>query len=200
MTCVDGINKFTCEPLHNKIAGERNFSGLSTKPSYVVPVVVVTVSALAFAALLLGYILRVRRQKNGRMKLTDDHAETLSHPYPEGRTFENPIYQPCEKVIAIDCSDDVDALEALRLQIDQELLDISFLSEGESLGRREVKKTASAPDLRNLQINVTDLETSSVCTVDDLSQGSVGVARSGDAQRNVKGNLKLSKEWLETFL
>ena len=108
--------------------------------------------------------------------------------------------QPCEKVIAIDCSDDVDALEALRLQIDQELLDISFLSEGESLGRREVKKTASAPDLRNLQINVTDLETSSVCTVDDLSQGSVGVARSGDAQRNVKGNLKLSKEWLETFL
>lgn len=29
----------------------------------------------------------------GRMKLTPNHADTLPSPYPEERTFENPIYQ-----------------------------------------------------------------------------------------------------------
>lgn len=92
----------------------------------------------------------------------------------------------------MDCNDDVDALETLRLHIDQELLDISFLSDGESLGRRELKKTSSAPDLRNLN----------VCAVDDLSQGSVGAVHSGVTQRSndPRTNLKQSKEWLETFL
>lgn len=110
--------------------------------------------------------------------------------------------QPCEKVIGVGCNDDIDALEALRLHIDQELLDISFLSDGESLGRRELKKTASAPDLRNLNVTVRDMETSSVCAVDDLSQGSVGAVQSGVTQRSndPRANLKLSKEWLETFL
>lgn len=68
-------------------------SGLAGKSSYVIPVVIVTVLVLAMAALLLGYIARVRRQRNGRMKLTDKHSESLPHPYPEHRAFENPIYQ-----------------------------------------------------------------------------------------------------------
>ena len=67
--------------------------GSSTKHSYVVPVVVVTIVVLIFAAVLLAYFLRVRRQRNGRMKLTDQHAERLPHPYPEEKTFENPLYQ-----------------------------------------------------------------------------------------------------------
>ena len=103
--------------------------------------------------------------------------------------------------------DDVDALEALRLHIDQELIDLSFTSDGGSLGTRDLKKTTSAPDLRNLHLTVKDLETSSVCSVDDLSPrnspGSVGVVReNGSASRdsNVKGNMKQSKEWLDTFL
>ena len=36
---------------------------------------------------------RLQRQRNGRMKLTEHHADTLPHPYPEEKTFENPIYQ-----------------------------------------------------------------------------------------------------------
>ena len=68
-------------------------SGLAAKSSYVIPVVIVTVLVLAMAALLFGYIARVRRQRNGRMKLTDKHSESLPDPYPQHRTFENPIYQ-----------------------------------------------------------------------------------------------------------
>ncbi|KAJ7371061.1 hypothetical protein OS493_028224 [Desmophyllum pertusum] len=92
----------------------------------------------------------------------------LTHfPIPTLRkkTFENPIYQPCDKVIAVECRDDIDALQALRIQIDQELLDLSFLSDGESIGRRELTKSTSAPDLRNLHLTVTDMESSSVCSV-----------------------------------
>ncbi|XP_015780393.1 PREDICTED: uncharacterized protein LOC107358288 [Acropora digitifera] len=198
MTCVDGINQYTCASMHNQLQS----AGLAAKSSYVIPVVIVTVLVLAMAALLFGYIARVRRQRNGRMKLTDKHSESLPDPYPQHRTFENPIYQPCEKVIGVGCNDDIDALEALRLHIDQELLDISFLSDGESLGRRELKKTTSAPDLRNLNVTVRDMETSSVCAVDDLSQGSVGAVHNGVTQRSndPRTNLKLSKEWLETFL
>lgn len=103
--------------------------------------------------------------------------------------------------------DDVDALEALRLHIDQELMDLSFTSDGGSLGTRDLKKTTSAPDLRNLHLTVKDLETSSVCSVDDLSPrnspGSEGAVReNGSASQdgNVKGNMKQSKEWLDTFL
>lgn len=98
----------------------------------------------------------------------------------------------------IDCRDDVDALEALRLHIDQELLDLSFLSDGESVGRRELRKTTSAPDLRNLHITVADLESSSICTVDDLSQESTGAVRS--SKHYSDNDVKHSKEWLDTFL
>lgn len=108
----------------------------------------------------------------------------------------------------MECHDDVDALQALRIQIDQELLDLSFLSEGESLGRRELRKSTSAPDLRNLQVTVTDMESSSICSVDDLSQGSAGAARflgtsrSGSENQNgfVPMDVKRSKEWLDTYL
>ena len=102
----------------------------------------------------------------------------------------------------MDYRDDIDALEALRLHIDQELLDLAFLSDGGSSGLRELKKTTSAPDLRSLHVTVTDMETSSVCTVDDLSQGSVGAVRNGTYYRDngVNGNLKRSREWLDTFL
>jgi len=31
------------------------------------------------------------------MKLTEKHADTLPHPYPEEKTFENPIYQVSKK-------------------------------------------------------------------------------------------------------
>ena len=104
----------------------------------------------------------------------------------------------------MDCRDDIDALEALRLHIDQELLDLSFLSDGGSSGRRELRKTSSVPDLRNLHITITDMETSSVCTVDDLSQGSPAAVRTRNSafhrDSNTKNNLKHSKEWLDTFL
>lgn len=82
---------------------EDNCSGLllppdsSTKPSYLVPVIVVAVVALVCVAVLLAFKLRVRRQRNGRMKLTEKHADTLPHPYPEEKTFENPIYQVSKK-------------------------------------------------------------------------------------------------------
>ena len=82
---------------------EDNCSGLflppdsSTKPSYLVPVIVVAVVALVCVAVLLAFKLRARRQRNGRMKLTEKHADTLPHPYPEEKTFENPIYQVSKK-------------------------------------------------------------------------------------------------------
>ena len=146
--------------------------------------------------------------------LAEHSAQFLSNSYPEVKVKGIPFdeislnnFQPCEKVIAVEYHDDVDALEALRLHIDQELMDLSFTSEGGSLGTRDLKKTTSAPDLRNLHLTVKDLETSSVCSVDDLSPrnspGSVGAVReNGSASRdgNVKGNMKQSKEWLDTFL
>ena len=106
----------------------------------------------------------------------------------------------------MECRDDIDSLHALRMQIDRELLDLSFLSDGESMG--QVKKSSSAPDLRNLHLTVTDMESSSVCSVDDLSQGSLGAARflgpstSGCKNRNgfVTTDVKRSKEWLDTYL
>ena len=108
----------------------------------------------------------------------------------------------------MECRDDIDALQALRIQIDQELLDLSFLSDGESIGRRELTKSTSAPDLRNLHLTVTDMESSSVCSVDDLSQGSVGAVRflgtSTSSSENRNGfvivDVKRSKEWLDTYL
>ena len=98
----------------------------------------------------------------------------------------------------MDCRDDIDALEALRQHIDQELLDLSFLSDGGSLERRELKKSTSAPDLRDFHITVTDMESSSVCIVDDLSQESSGAVRSSTHQPY--GDVKQSKGWLDTFL
>ena len=108
----------------------------------------------------------------------------------------------------MECRDDIDALKALRMQIDQELLDLSFLSEGESLGQRELTKSTSAPDLRNLQVTVADMESSSVCSVDDLSQGCMGATRflgtssssSGNPNGFVVVDVKRSKEWLDTYL
>lgn len=108
----------------------------------------------------------------------------------------------------MECHDELDALKALRTQIDQELLDLSFLSEGESLGQRELRKSTSAPDLRNLQVTVADIESSSVCSVDDLSQGSAGAVRflgtssssSGNPNGFVPMDVKRSKEWLDTYL
>lgn len=108
----------------------------------------------------------------------------------------------------MECRDDIDALEALRMQIDQELLDLSFLSEGESLGQRQLTKSTSAPDLRNLQVTVADMESSSVCSVDDLSQGCTGATRflgtssssSGNPNGFVAVDVKRSKEWLDTYL
>lgn len=146
--------------------------------------------------------------------LAEQSAKFLSNSYPEVKGKGIPFdeislnnFQPCEKVIAVEYHDDVDALEALRLHIDQELMDLSFTSDGGSLGTRDLKKTTSAPDLRNLHLTVKDLETSSVCSVDDLSPrnspGSVGAVReNGSPSRdgNVKGNMKQSKEWLDTFL
>jgi len=183
--------------------------GSSTKRSYVVPVVVAIAVFAVFTAIgVFVYKTRLLRQRNGRMKLTEHHADTLTQPYHEQKTFENPIYQPCDEVIAVECRDELDALKALRTQIDQELLDLSFLSEGESLGQRELRKSTSAPDLRNLQVTVTDMESSSVCSVDDLSQGSAGAVRflgtssssSGNANGFVAVDVKRSKEWLDTYL
>lgn len=107
----------------------------------------------------------------------------------------------------MECRDDIDALRALRIQIDQELLDLSFVSEGESLGQRELRKSTSAPDLRSLQVTVTDMESSSVCSVDDLSQGSTGAGQflgrrlsRGENQNGFGAMDKRSKEWLDTYL
>ena len=109
----------------------------------------------------------------------------------------------------MECHDDLDALKALRMQIDQELLDLSFLSEGESTGQRQLNKSTSAPDLRKLQVTVADMESSSVCSVDDLSQGSAGATRFLGTSSSSSGNpnggfvavdIKRSKEWIDTYL
>ena len=45
---------------------------------------------------LLGFVLtrrKFRKRRQGRMRLTSTHADSVPNPYPEGRTFENPIYQ-----------------------------------------------------------------------------------------------------------
>lgn len=71
-----------------------SYPGSPTKSSYVVPIVVAAVVLVMLAVLgLFIFKLRVYRQRNGRMKLKEHHADTLPHPYPEEKTFENPIYQ-----------------------------------------------------------------------------------------------------------
>lgn len=68
--------------------------GSQTKSSYVIPFVVVAVVLVLLAAFgLFIFKLRAYRQRNGRMKLKEDHADTLPHSYPQEKTFENPIYQ-----------------------------------------------------------------------------------------------------------
>lgn len=142
------------------------------------------------------------------MKLKEHHADTLPHPYIEEKTFENPIYQPSDEVISVERRDDIDSLNALRIQIDRELLDLSFLSDAESMGQRELTKSSSAPDLRNFHVTVADMETSSVCSVDDLSHGSLGtecfLGANTSARENRNGfvpaDVKRSKEWLDTCL
>ena len=68
--------------------------GSQNKSSYVIPFVVVAVVLVLLAAFgLVIFKLRANRQRNGRMKLKEDHADTLPHSYPQEKTFENPIYQ-----------------------------------------------------------------------------------------------------------
>ena len=98
----------------------------------------------------------------------------------------------------MECRDDIASLHALRVQIDRELLDLS-LSDAESMGQRELAKSSSAPDLRNLPVTVRDMETSSVCSVDDLSQGSLGAELFLGASTSAC-DVKRSKEWLDTYL
>lgn len=99
----------------------------------------------------------------------------------------------------MECRDDIASLHALRVQIDRELLDLSFLSDAESMGQRELAKSSSAPDLRNLPVTVRDMETSSVCLVDDLSQGSLGAELFLGASTSAC-DVKRSKEWLDAYL
>lgn len=99
----------------------------------------------------------------------------------------------------MECRDDIASLHALRVQIDRELLDLSFLSDAESMGQGELTKSSSAPDLRNLSVTVRDMETSSVCSVDDLSQGSLGAELFLGASTSAC-DVKRSKEWLDTYL
>ena len=69
----------------------------SAKRSYVIPLVVaIAVFAVFVAVIVFVLKTRLQRQRNGRMKLTEHHADTLPHPYPEEKTFENPIYQVSE--------------------------------------------------------------------------------------------------------
>ena len=73
------------------------YSGSSAKRSYVIPLVVaIAVFAVFVAIIAFVFKTRLQRQRNGRMKLTEHHADTLPHPYPEEKTFENPIYQVSE--------------------------------------------------------------------------------------------------------
>ena len=76
------------------------------------------------------------------------------------------------------------------------------------MGQRKLRKSTSVPDLRNLQVTVADMESSSVCSVDDLSQGSAGAVRflgtssssTGNQNGFVAVDVKRSKEWLDTYL
>lgn len=52
--------------------------------------------AVFVAVIVFVLKTRLQRQRNGRMKLTEHHADTMLHPYPEEKTFENPIYQVSE--------------------------------------------------------------------------------------------------------
>lgn len=71
--------------------------GSSAKRSYVVPVVFAIVVFAVFVAIgVFVYKTRLQRRRNGRMKLTEHHADTLPQPYPVEKTFENPIYQVSE--------------------------------------------------------------------------------------------------------
>ena len=56
----------------------------------------IAVFAVFVAVIVFVLKTRLQRQRNGRMKLTEHHADTLPHPYPEEKTFENPIYQVSE--------------------------------------------------------------------------------------------------------
>lgn len=55
--------------------------------------VAIAVFAVFTAIGVFVYKTRLQRQRNGRMKLTEHHADTLPQPYHEQKTFENPIYQ-----------------------------------------------------------------------------------------------------------
>ena len=81
----------------NTVFFHLTYSGSSAKRSYVIPLVVAIAVFAVFVA-IIGFVLKTRlqRQRNGRMKLTEHHADTLPHPYPEEKTFENPIYQVSE--------------------------------------------------------------------------------------------------------
>ena len=67
------------------------------------------------------------------MKLTEQHAETLPHPYPEEKTFENPIYQVMKDRIytlrfsGVEC-DQIYRLGGFQLSIDLKQFVFAFVS------------------------------------------------------------------------
>ena len=56
---------------------------------------IIALGCVAVIVLLAFAIIRTKfaKRKSGRMRLTANHADTVPNPYPEERTFDNPIYQ-----------------------------------------------------------------------------------------------------------
>ena len=96
----------------------------------------------------------------------------------------------------MDCRDELDALEALGLQIDRELLSLAIMQQDPE---PNLRKVSSAPDLRDLNVTISDMELSGMCTVNDLSHDPLGVVAEGERPSD-KLYLGDSKEWLDTFL
>ena len=113
-------------------------------------------------------------------------------PTTDERYYSHP--QPCDGITAMDSREELDALEALGLHIDRELRSLAIMQEDEPT----MRKVSSAPDLRGLDVTVSEIEASGVCAVDDLSHPLA--ASAVEPKKPRKSGFADSKEWLDTFL
>lgn len=115
------------------------------------------------------------------------------------------IHQPSHEVITSNLRIEMDALEAIGYQIDQELHDLATIKINSDTTSGPPRRTSSAPDLLDVNMNATfvDLDASSLCTVDDLSNDTPQSARRNS---NFQHSISLqdsscsSSDWLDTRL
>ena len=100
------------------------------------------------------------------------------------------ILQPSDAVITSDCQSELDGLEALRHSIERQL---ASLDTTESIGTlQRLRRFSSAPDILGFcNLTFKELESSSICIVDDLNQQENTAYRTTDSQ---------AKDWLDTYL